>query len=342
MKRWTLQWMACFALSAAALQQVFAQVAETLPVSKGVYRIPYAVNTDVDVTRDHENHGNNDPTSGNLGPRNRLDMVGQNGITIVAAADGWIEYRDDTAILACPNDCTGYDGPAGPGNCCERSNPACSGACRNNHVWMRHPNGEWTKYSHLRTDTIPDALQVGDFVTAGTVLGAEGDIGLANGSHLHFEVAYPLDLDDSLPPGHPDYDPLGMDGDPSQPGIQCQVCGLPGDGEVTDPTYHRRNRIPVFCDSGIVYDNEVVLAGPCDGECLISDPDSEIDSLLIPDNQAASFQRPDLLDILDLDIASGGGAAVRAGGRIRLLPGFSVASDGYFSASIQACDSPGT
>ncbi|HKJ54673.1 MAG TPA: PKD domain-containing protein [Nitriliruptoraceae bacterium] len=61
----------------------------------------------------------------------------------------------------------------------------------NNYVWVAHPNGEWTKYSHFRTGTVTtDAgWAVGDTVLVGQVLGEEGDVGFAGSTHLHFEVA---------------------------------------------------------------------------------------------------------------------------------------------------------
>ncbi len=319
-----------------------AQLAETLPVSKGAYRFPYASGTTVTVSQDHVNHGNDIPANGALGPRNRLDLVASfDNASIVASADGWIEYLDDSGFLTCPNSCVGYDGPAGASNCCPRGNTSCNGACRNNYIWMRHANGEWTKYSHMQTDSIPATLSKGQFVTAGTFLGFEGDIGFANGSHLHYEIGFPLDLDFSLPPEDPDYDPLGIDGDSSQPGVQCTVCGLPFDGEVTDPSYSRRNRIPVFCSLGIVDAGDVITAGACDGLCAGSD-NLVLDNRTVPDDEAEYFQRTNNIDIFDMVVEAGGGSSIRAQNRVRLMPGFSAEPDSYFSASIGACDSPGT
>lgn len=67
------------------------------------------------------------------------------------------------------------------------------GTCQqhNNYVWIAHPNGEWTKYSHFRTGTVTtdQGWAAGDLVQVGQVLGEEGDVGRAGGTHLHFEVA---------------------------------------------------------------------------------------------------------------------------------------------------------
>ena len=58
---------------------------------------------------------------------------------------------------------------------------------------MQHTNGEWTKYTHLRTGTVGVfgfGRFVGEFIPAGTPLGIEGDIGIASGPHVHFEAAF--------------------------------------------------------------------------------------------------------------------------------------------------------
>ena len=141
-------------------------------VSEGVYRIPYQNGTEVRVTRDHHDHS---PV------QDRIDMIGINGAEpyrVVAAADGTIRFIQD-------------------------DNTQEGGDCDfNNYVWIEHPNGEWTKYSHLSTDSVNgDAgLNVGDFVTLGTFLGFEDDIGCASGEHLHWEVAVPDDPANPITP----------------------------------------------------------------------------------------------------------------------------------------------
>ncbi len=142
------------------LQNIFSQN------SDGIYRIPYANGTDIRVSRDHLTHS---PVP------NRLDMVGINGsepYRIVAAQRGIIRYISDGNTVRCPD-----------------------GGCPNNYVWIEHANGEWTKYSHLATGSVTgDAgLAVGNFVSMGTFLGYESDVGIASGDHLHFEVGIPND-----------------------------------------------------------------------------------------------------------------------------------------------------
>lgn len=155
-------------LLAAALVPAKAHgaFAGSLPVSKGVYRIPYEDGTDVRFSNDHTNH----PTT-----LNRIDMAGTGGgpYTIVAAGDGWIRFIDDTNTL-----------------------PQCGGqpGCANNYVWIEHTNGEWSKYTHFATGSVTALGRfVGEFVATGTELGTEGDIGFASGPHLHFEIAVPND-----------------------------------------------------------------------------------------------------------------------------------------------------
>lgn len=130
------------------------------PVSSGIYRIGYANGTDVKVSNDHLGHD----------PLDRIDMFGvpeDEQHTVVAAADGTIRTIVDSNAEPTTN---------------------------NNYVWIEHPNGEWTKYSHFETGSVSALGHVqGDFVTAGTTLGFEGDVGQASGEHLHWEVAVPSD-----------------------------------------------------------------------------------------------------------------------------------------------------
>src|SRR5829696_232039 len=144
--------------------------------SKGVYRIPYANETEVKVTRDHTKHT----------PVGRLDMVGTGAASgeykIVAAADGTVRFIEDGFSAQVQND----DDDETPNK-----------PCTNNYVWIEHANGEWTKYSHMQkgSSTNKAKLKVGQFVKAGTYLGDEGKVGCASGDHLHFEVGVPRAAD---------------------------------------------------------------------------------------------------------------------------------------------------
>lgn len=119
--------------------------------SKGVYRLPYPDGTLVHCTNDHFKHC----------PRGALDMSGASGqssYNVVASADGWIRAINDEDSEECT--CEGGDN------------------CDNNYVWIEHPNGEWTKYTHVRQNSVDDlGLSEDDWVTRGTVIGKEGSVG---------------------------------------------------------------------------------------------------------------------------------------------------------------------
>lgn len=288
---------ACIAPSLALLAGVllpvdaFAGFAGSLPVSKGVYRIPYANGTTVHFHNDHTNHPN---------VLNRIDMGGISGgpYTIVAAGDGWVRFLVDTNTQS---QCTGQPG------------------CANNYVWIEHPNGEWTKYSHFKTGSVTALGRfVGEFVTSGTPLGTEGDIGFATGPHLHFEVAVPND------PGNP-FDGSGF---------------LFDDGDASTTNYDRQNRIAVFCDVGFALNGNQVEADDCKAAC---DSD-ELVGAGVADNQIRHVQADQEVETINNVphiVAAGGGEALRAGQRVTLAPGFRAVVGSYFSASIGACDDPG-
>ncbi|GAB3332821.1 peptidoglycan DD-metalloendopeptidase family protein [Marilutibacter aestuarii] len=189
-------------LCLAGCALLLAGQALALETSKGVYRIPYADGTEVRVSNDHLKHS----------PPGRIDMGGRGGGTyrIVAAADGIVRRvvdGFDKRIDGCG------DLPAS-----ER---------KNNYVWIEHPNGEWTKYSHMAkgSSTGKAGLEVGQSVKAGTYLGDESDVGCASGDHLHFEVGVPRAADGITTVG----------------------------GFLTDNAGSKRNRIPRICgiDGGI-------------------------------------------------------------------------------------------
>jgi murein DD-endopeptidase MepM/ murein hydrolase activator NlpD len=53
-----------------------------------------------------------------------------------------------------------------------------------NHVIIDHGNGMTSLYGHMYST----AVQVGQVVTSGTILGFEGTTGLSTGVHVHFEI----------------------------------------------------------------------------------------------------------------------------------------------------------
>jgi murein DD-endopeptidase MepM/ murein hydrolase activator NlpD len=146
------------------------QAAAPAVASEGVYRLPFADGTNVEVFDDFETHR----------PVGRIDLFaveGQQPYRVVAAAAGRIMAIQD-----------GYS---------EQQSGRAASECRNNYVWIAHPNGEWTNYSHLAHGSVTGraGLKVGDEVTAGTYLGDEGTVGCSMLNHVHFEVAVPRQND---------------------------------------------------------------------------------------------------------------------------------------------------
>ncbi len=87
------------------------------------------------------------------------------GVHVLAVEDGAVTYRYE--------DCT-----------CEGC--SCNGGW-GNAIVVDHGGGEYSKYTHLQTDSIPDSLQVGSTVCQGLHLGNIGNTGNSTGSHLHFQ-----------------------------------------------------------------------------------------------------------------------------------------------------------
>lgn len=136
------------------------------PMSKGIYRLPYADGTTLRVFDDSRTHR----------PRGRIDLVAtgpRKPFRIVAAAAGRVMAIED-----------------GHG---ERQTGRAASECRNNYVWIAHSNGEWTGYSHMARGSVTGTakLKVGQKVRAGQLVGIEGDVGCSMLEHLHFEVAVP-------------------------------------------------------------------------------------------------------------------------------------------------------
>lgn len=134
--------------------------------STGQYRLPFADGTSVKVFDDFDTHR----------PVGRVDLyaVGGNApYRVVAAAAGKVMAIQD-----------GYT---------EQQSGRAAKDCRNNYIWIAHPNGEWTNYSHVATGSVKGAahLKVGDRVKAGQLIGYEGTVGCSMLDHVHFEVAVP-------------------------------------------------------------------------------------------------------------------------------------------------------
>lgn len=191
------------------------QAAEVPPPpqsSAGVYCLPYADRTQLRVFDDTRTHR----------PRGRVDLVAtgpRKPYRIVAAAAGTVMMIQD-----------GYG---------ERQSGRAASLCHNNQVWIAHPNGEWTGYSHMAKGSVTGTakLEVGQKVRAGQLIGIEGDVGCAMLEHLHFEVAAP---------------------DPANP--------VDAGGFLTGNEGGKRHREPRFCGiTGTINKAEVHVAKRCAG-----------------------------------------------------------------------------
>lgn len=63
-----------------------------------------------------------------------------------------------------------------------------SGETGGNYVCIQHDNLMETRYKHLAYGSIPESLNVGDYVTENDCIGHMGATGRVTGAHLHFEV----------------------------------------------------------------------------------------------------------------------------------------------------------
>lgn len=193
--------MAMTTITATLLSFLILQLA-TAQLSRGFYRIPYQTGTRVRVSRDASDHT----------PTVAIDMFGRLGSVyrIVAAASGYIRYIEDS-----------YTGQS-------------SGTCFNNYVWIEHPNGEWSKYSHLARNsvTVKAGRSVGDWVPIGSYLGDEDDVGCATGDHLHFEIGVPRKRNPITSIGG-----FLLDNAGAKRNRIPRICGIPGGIFVTGNEY---------------------------------------------------------------------------------------------------------
>ena len=100
---------------------------------------------------------------------NGIDIGGTHGMAVCASESGTVIRTNTT--------CTHDYGKSGSCGC---------GGGYGNYIIVDHGNGFITLYGHL------SALDVGigDYVTAGQVIGRMGSTGYSTGDHLHFEIRY--------------------------------------------------------------------------------------------------------------------------------------------------------
>jgi murein DD-endopeptidase MepM/ murein hydrolase activator NlpD len=199
---------ATFPLSAADSQ------AQATQFSSGRYRLPFSDGTMVKVFDDFQTHH----------PVGRIDLFAIDGhepYQVVAAAPGQIVAIQDQNA--------------------EQQSGRAAADCHNNYVWIAHPNGEWTNYSHLAKGSVTSKakLKVGDHVASGQYLGDEDAIGCAMLKHVHFEVAVPNNS--------------GAD-------------AIDGGGFLVDNDNGKRERNPRFCGvvGYAVVKDRVYSATPCE------------------------------------------------------------------------------
>lgn len=190
----------------AARNQLWSQVAEGTArpneamssplMSIGVVRIPYADGTKVRVGADHYRHRDH----------GEIDMwgVGDRRYTLVAPADGTVMAVVDT-----------------------NQEPTE----KNNYLWIAHPNGLWSKHSHVATSSAQ--VSVGEEVRQGQMIGLEGDVGVTTPDgfdHLHFELGRPDDPTDASTA-------LDKGGYLIGEGLIPRLCGVRGGVYVSGVTY---------------------------------------------------------------------------------------------------------
>lgn len=188
------------------LSQACGQDMHTSPQSRGIYRLPFANGTVVKVFDDFITHR----------PPGRNDLYAiqvTRNYRVVAAAAGRIMAIQD-----------GYS---------QQQSGRPAALCHNNYVWIEHPNGEWTNYSHIayHSATKKAGLRVGEEVAAGQYIGDEGEVGCAMLKHVHFEVAVP-------DPAHPiDSGGFLTDNRDAKRELNPRFCSVPGWNAIKGKVY---------------------------------------------------------------------------------------------------------
>jgi len=281
------------------------------PLSHGYYRFPYADGTVVRVSRDHDTHT----------PVIKMDMRGTPEFTINPSSGDTIagEYQivsgADGQVMETVDDNT---------SCCT----GCSGC--NNHVRLKHRNGEWSKYTHFETGTVTGPtwanLDSSDTVPipVNTYLGEEGDVGATSGGLGTFNR------------------PQGTCG--SGGGDTTKLCGVHLHFECRVDSSNSDLRIPMICgiSDNILNAGDTITAGGCPtGGC-------PLDTFILP---MATVDTNDILVIQANDrvttefagfftVQGTSSVNFNAGGSITLAPGFSARRHTYFHAWIGPCNSP--
>ena len=262
--------------------------AQYLPrFSEGLYRVPYEDAQQINVGSDVWTHS----------PLGKYDMWSSSADKlIVAAANGWIRGIQESFNVACWS-----QDSAGNVTCCWD---------KNNYVIIEHPNGEFSGYTHVKFNSVSQqGISLNQWVSVGTPIGVEGNVGCSTGRHLHFEVSRPLDPNNAFQP----------------------VGGF----------LNNELLIPVICGIGINQSwfvaGGVYSSSPCSDNCDETANFSQ--SLFIEDETVIrANQLIQNTNNLDVTYAFGSVAQFRSGVEIILRPGFTVSEGAKFEALIKSCN----
>ncbi len=117
----------------------------------------------------------------------------------------------------------------------ERDNPGYRGSlstCYNNRVVIKHANGLYTAYLHIRQRSVAQGLHLGSVVRAGQVIARVGNSGDSSEPHLHF-MAFRIDK-----AGRMVSVPVGFSNAWHDAKATLGVVGVPLGGKI----YHFRNK----------------------------------------------------------------------------------------------------
>lgn len=275
------------------------------PLSHGIYRLGYMTGTNVRCSQDYLSHN----------PILKYDVIGSpqfqfpDSIPIeyqlAAAADGLVEEIIDTNCACCSG---------------------CS-AC-NNHIRIRHSNGEWTKYSHPEQGSVVvDTTGPNACVNRGEYLGEEGDVGATTGGSSSFNRNQKTcgQLNDCAANNF-------------NPNAKCAV-HLHFEVRMSDA--ESGLRIPLFCEipGYVLRQGDSASAGSCAvGVCPT---DVSLPTVALAGNLIQVVQAADQITNPNTPYEVGGTASVyfQSANRITLKPGFHAKRYSYFHARIAPCNS---
>ena len=256
--------------------------------SEGLYRIPYQDFQQINMSSDVWTHN----------PLGKYDMQSfSSDKLIVAAGSGWIRGIQESFNVACYE----QDEDGNVTVCCWD---------KNNYVVIEHPNGEWSGYTHIKVNSATQqGISMNQWVTVGTPIGVEGNVGCSSGRHLHFELTRPTD------PNNP-FQPIGgfLTGEPLIP----VICGVG-----TSQSW--------FVKGGAYF------SIPCSDDCLTSAYATQS----LNSGDEAVFRADQIIENINGNSLNYGFESVaqfRAGSRVILNPGFTAATGSKFQAIIKGCN----